>query len=164
MKILTAIAACVVAFSAMAQGHLEITTTVQKEEEFVSDNGETKKRLVTADVVVPGETVFYTITFTNISDESADNVVITNPIADTDRAPRSSFLLTEARASARPRTCRSLKTTLRVLLKHVTTRTSVGSCKEIWRRVRRELRGLLPFWNEARPLASLWAIAGIAGF
>ena len=82
MKILTAIAACVVAFSAMAQGHLEITTTVQKEEEFVSDNGETKKRLVTADVVVPGETVFYTITFTNISDESADNVVITNPIAE----------------------------------------------------------------------------------
>ena len=82
MKILTAIAACILAFSAAAQGHLEITTTVQKEEEFVSDNGETRKRLVTADVVVPGETVFYTITFTNVSDESADNVVITNPIAE----------------------------------------------------------------------------------
>ena len=35
-----------------------------------------------ADTVVPGESVGYTITFTNISDDAADNVVITNPIAD----------------------------------------------------------------------------------
>lgn len=82
MKILTAMILSLLAFSAAAQGHLEITTTVQKEEEFVSDDGEAKKRLVTADIVVPGETVFYTITFRNISDESADNVVITNPIAE----------------------------------------------------------------------------------
>lgn len=82
MRILTALILSLLAFGAAAQGHLEITTTVQKEEEFVSDEGETKKRLVTADIVVPGETVFYTITFRNISDESADNVVITNPIAE----------------------------------------------------------------------------------
>ena len=82
MKILTTLILGMLAFAAAAQGHLEITTTVQKEEEFVSDDGATKKRLVTADIVVPGETVFYTITFRNISDESADNVVITNPIAE----------------------------------------------------------------------------------
>jgi uncharacterized repeat protein (TIGR01451 family) len=68
-------------FSAVAAGHLDISTKVQKEEEFVNDAGETAKRLVAADVVVPGETVFYTITFRNVSDESADNVVITNPIS-----------------------------------------------------------------------------------
>ena len=38
--------------------------------------------MVVAERVLPGETVFYTITFTNISDEVADSVVITNPIAE----------------------------------------------------------------------------------
>ena len=65
-----------------AQSHLDISTTVLKEEQFVNDDGETDKRLIAADVVVPGETVIYTITFRNVSDEAADNVVITNPIAD----------------------------------------------------------------------------------
>jgi uncharacterized repeat protein (TIGR01451 family) len=69
-------------FSAAAQAHLDIRTVVNKEETFINDNGDTDKRLVAADVVVPGETVFYTITFTNVSEESADNIVITNPIAD----------------------------------------------------------------------------------
>ncbi|MEL7185571.1 MAG: hypothetical protein AAFN50_03910, partial [Pseudomonadota bacterium] len=62
MKIMTTIVLSMLAFTASAQAHLEINTTVQKEEEFVTDDGETKKRLVVADVVVPGETVFYTIT------------------------------------------------------------------------------------------------------
>ncbi len=62
-------------------GHLNVRTTVQKAEVTMSDNGETETRLVTADTVVPGDDVVYTITFTNISDETAENVVITNPIA-----------------------------------------------------------------------------------
>ena len=66
----------------MAQGHLDVQTTVQKQEVFVNDRGEEEKRLVPADTVVPGETVYYTISFTNVSDEVADNVVITNPIAE----------------------------------------------------------------------------------
>lgn len=82
MKILTGIMLLALSFSATAQAHLDIQTVVQKEEAFINDNGDTDKKLVAADVVVPGETVFYTITFTNISDESADNIVITNPIAD----------------------------------------------------------------------------------
>jgi len=70
------------AAAAQAQGHLDVQTIVQKEEVIVNDAGESEKRLVAAEVVVPGESVFYTITFTNVSAEPADNVVITNPIAE----------------------------------------------------------------------------------
>jgi len=66
---------------AQEQGHLNVTTTVQKQEVTVNDSGEAETRLVAADTVVPGESVVYTITFQNISDEPAANVVITNPIA-----------------------------------------------------------------------------------
>lgn len=81
MKILTSLILILAAVVAAAQEPLEVQTIVQKQETFVNDAGETEKRLVAADVVVPGERVFYTITFTNSGDEPADNVVITNPIA-----------------------------------------------------------------------------------
>lgn len=81
MKILTGLVLVALSFSAAAQAHLDVQTVVQKEEVFVNDLGVSDTRLVAADIVVPGEKVFYTITFTNISDETADNVVITNPIA-----------------------------------------------------------------------------------
>ncbi len=64
------------------QGHLNVQTEVQKEELVINASGETERRLVAAATVVPGDDVIYTITFTNISDETAENVVITNPIAD----------------------------------------------------------------------------------
>lgn len=82
MKILTGIALTLLAFTAAAQGHLDVQTTVQKEEVFVNEAGEEEKRLVPAERVLPGETVYYTITFTNTSDEVADNVMVTNPIAE----------------------------------------------------------------------------------
>ena len=67
--------------AAQAQAHLDVQTTVHKQEVFTNEAGEPETRLVPAEIVVPGESVFYTITFTNVSDEPADNVVITNPIA-----------------------------------------------------------------------------------
>lgn len=82
MKLTTGIALLLLAISAAAQSHLDVQTTVHKEEVFVNTAGEEETRLVTAERVVPGETVYYTITFTNISNDSADNVVITNPIAE----------------------------------------------------------------------------------
>ncbi|MCP5091318.1 MAG: DUF11 domain-containing protein [Gammaproteobacteria bacterium] len=82
----TLMSVILITFAAVAvaqeQGHLDVQTTVQKEEVTINEAGESQKRLVTADVVVPGETVFYTITFMNVSAEPADNVVITNPIAE----------------------------------------------------------------------------------
>ncbi|MDJ0709963.1 MAG: hypothetical protein QNJ14_06225 [Woeseiaceae bacterium] len=81
MRILTAISLLLLAATATAQ-HLDVQTTVHKQEVVVNDTGEEEKRLIEAELVLPGETVFYTITFTNVSDEIADRVVITNPIAE----------------------------------------------------------------------------------
>ena len=64
-----------------AQGHLLVKTVVQKEEVIVDANGEEKVQLVDAKIVVPGDEVIYPVTFQNISDTAAENVVITNPIA-----------------------------------------------------------------------------------
>jgi uncharacterized repeat protein (TIGR01451 family) len=69
--------------AAQEKGSLNVTTTVQKEEAFVNDAGETETRLVAANTVVPGEAVIYTITFQNIGEEPAASVVITNPIDET---------------------------------------------------------------------------------
>ena len=80
MKILSGMIAVALAFSTAAHAQLNVHTTVQKEEVFVNDDGERDTRLVAAELVVPGDTVFYTITFTNTSADSADNIVITNPI------------------------------------------------------------------------------------
>jgi uncharacterized repeat protein (TIGR01451 family) len=66
---------------AQEQGHLNVRTVVQKEQVTVNEAGEAETKLVAADRVVPGEKVVYTITFRNISDEPAENVVITNPIS-----------------------------------------------------------------------------------
>ena len=82
MKLTTAIAMLMLALTAAAQSHLEVQTTVHKEEVLLNAAGEEEKRLIAAERVVPGETVIYTITFTNTSDDTADNVVITNPIAE----------------------------------------------------------------------------------
>ena len=70
--------------SALAQekGHLEVTTIVQKEITVENEDGTSETRLVKAESVIPGERVVYTISFANIGDEPAENVVITNPIAE----------------------------------------------------------------------------------
>ncbi len=66
---------------AQDQGHLNVRTVVQKEQVSVNEAGDAKTELVAADTVTPGEKVIYTITFRNIGDEPADNVIITNPIS-----------------------------------------------------------------------------------
>jgi uncharacterized repeat protein (TIGR01451 family) len=83
LKSVLAVVAISAALPAMSQeeGHLNVRTIVQKEEVSVSDTGETLRRLVPATTVVPGDDVVYTITFTNTSDEVAENIVITNPLA-----------------------------------------------------------------------------------
>lgn len=86
MKTLIALALAALTFAsvdaqAQEKGHLNVRTIVQKEVVETDENGEATRRLVPAESVVPGDAVLYTITFTNISDETAENVVITNPIA-----------------------------------------------------------------------------------
>jgi len=62
---------------------IEVTTIVKKEVVTEHVDGTRTTELVAADSVVPGERVVYTISFRNVGAEPADNVVITNPIAET---------------------------------------------------------------------------------
>jgi uncharacterized repeat protein (TIGR01451 family) len=81
-SVITAAVLLAVATAAAAQQqHLDLTTSVQKEQIVMNIAGETEVQLVPAATVVPGEKVIYSISFRNISDEGAENVVITNPIA-----------------------------------------------------------------------------------
>ena len=68
--------------NAQANGHLNVTTTVQKEEVTIDAAGKRSTKLVDAAKVVPGDEVIYTVTFSNIGDEPAENVVITNPLPE----------------------------------------------------------------------------------
>jgi uncharacterized repeat protein (TIGR01451 family) len=62
------------------RGSLEVQTVVQKLRELLDENGERKTELVPIDTAVPGDEVVYTVTFTNIGPEPAENIRITNPI------------------------------------------------------------------------------------
>ena len=80
---LISMASVLFAAAAIAQekGHLNVRTLVQKEEVSVNATGETERHLVAPEAVVSGEDIIYTITFTNVSDKPAENVIITNPIS-----------------------------------------------------------------------------------
>jgi uncharacterized repeat protein (TIGR01451 family) len=66
--------------AAPPRGSLEVKTVVQKLSETVDESGERKTELVAIDTAVPGDEVVYTVMFTNIGAEPADNIRITNPI------------------------------------------------------------------------------------
>ena len=81
------------AVAAQAQeGRLEVATTAEKEQLVTGADGAVSKRLVPVDTAVPGDEIIYTVTFTNISNERADNVRVTNPIpAEMAFIPGSAF-------------------------------------------------------------------------
>jgi uncharacterized repeat protein (TIGR01451 family) len=63
-----------------AQGNLELSTLVEKVVEVTQGDGATKTELVPVEVALPGDEVVYTVTFSNVSKQPADNIRITNPI------------------------------------------------------------------------------------
>ncbi|MEE9302626.1 MAG: hypothetical protein V3U84_02465 [Thiotrichaceae bacterium] len=65
---------------AAKQGHIKLTSQVQKVITVKTEQGKLVNKLIVADKVLPGEVVQYTNTFVNISAEGADNIGITNPI------------------------------------------------------------------------------------
>ena len=70
------------AVQAQQNGTLDIRTIVQKEVITVADDGSEETQLVVADLVVPGDEVIYTLTYANVGDEPAENIVITNPLPE----------------------------------------------------------------------------------
>ena len=72
------------ATSAMAQQKdcILLKTVAEIEKVDTNDRGEKTTRLVPAEKIVPGDEVVYTVSATNICDESADGVVIDNPVPE----------------------------------------------------------------------------------
>ena len=66
--------------TAAAQQQLEVQTIAETEETVRTASGATETRRVPAGRVIPGDKVHYTVSFTNVGTESADDVVVTNPI------------------------------------------------------------------------------------
>jgi uncharacterized repeat protein (TIGR01451 family) len=65
--------------AALAQPEITLEITVQKEV-VVVENGVETITLEPTDVTVPGDTLEYTLTYRNVGDEKATNVVLNNPI------------------------------------------------------------------------------------
>lgn len=74
--------ACVYGNASWAQekGNIELMVAAETEIEVINANGERELKRVKAAKVIPGDTVIYTIYYNNISEETAENVFISNPI------------------------------------------------------------------------------------
>lgn len=65
-----------------AAGAIEVKTVAEKEERSLTDDGTESVALVPVSTVVPGDEVIYTVTFTNVSSQNAENVTVVDPIPD----------------------------------------------------------------------------------
>ncbi len=66
--------------SAQEAGSILLQNSVEVEELYTDDSGVQRVRRVPVSKVVPGDKVIYTITFTNVGEEPAQDVTITNPV------------------------------------------------------------------------------------
>ena len=67
---------------AEAQGNIELKTVAEVEVEITNDDGEKGLKRIPAAKVIPGTEVIYTISYTNVGNQPADNIVITDPIPE----------------------------------------------------------------------------------
>lgn len=80
------------ALTAHAAAEIQLKAVAEVEVSMVNEKGETEVKRVPAQKVVPGTEVIYTITVSNVGDQSADGVVITDPIPEnTTYIDRSAF-------------------------------------------------------------------------
>ena len=85
MRLIQAVTLVLLSAGLLAQeaptgGNLELMTVVEKVREIAGPDGATRTELEPVETAVPGDEVVYTVTFTNIGEETAENVRITNPI------------------------------------------------------------------------------------
>ena len=75
-----------------AAADIRLKAVAEVEVTVVNDKGETEVKRVPAAKVVPGTEVIYTITVSNLGDQPADSVVVTDPIPEnTTYVDRSAF-------------------------------------------------------------------------
>lgn len=67
--------------TAIAQeGGMQLENKAEQRQSFVDENGVEQTRMTDATRVVPGEEIFFTVTYTNSGDEPAENITITNAV------------------------------------------------------------------------------------
>ena len=67
---------------AQDQGQVVLKSMIQREIEVVSEDGEKEIQLVEAGNAIPGDKLLFTVTYTNQGTESAENVVLVNPVPE----------------------------------------------------------------------------------
>ena len=78
--------------SVHAAADIRLKAVAEVEVSVVNDKGETEVKRIPATKVVPGTEVIYTITVSNLGDQAADSVVVTDPIPEnTTYVDRSAF-------------------------------------------------------------------------
>lgn len=83
--IISAIAAVTILLTAawaQAQGHIQLKSVAEVEQETLNAAGQKEIQRQPADKVVPGTQVLFTTYYENISKEVAEKTVITNPIPE----------------------------------------------------------------------------------
>ena len=96
MKFLITISCALLFIGSVASVHaaadIRLKATAEVEVSVVNDRGEKEVKRIPATKVIPGTEVIYTITVSNVGDQSADNVVVTDPIPEnTTYVDRSAF-------------------------------------------------------------------------
>ena len=66
--------------SAQAENNLQLTNEVFQEVEIKGPDGKIERKRIPAETVIPGTVVYYVITYRNVGQEPAHDIVITNPI------------------------------------------------------------------------------------
>ncbi len=78
--------------SVHAAADIRLKAVAEVEISVVNDKGETELKRMPATKVIPGTEVIYTITVSNLGDQPADSVVVTDPIPEnTTYVDRSAF-------------------------------------------------------------------------
>ena len=65
---------------AQPNGHIQLTSKAEIEKEVFNSEGKKEVKRVPAAKVVPGTVVIFTTTYKNVSEEYAENTIITNPV------------------------------------------------------------------------------------
>lgn len=80
-QLLLLVALLAMAGGAMAQENsIRLEHKAEQRQTYVDDDGVEQTRLVEAARVVPGEAILFTVTYTNVGAEPAEDLVITNPV------------------------------------------------------------------------------------
>ncbi len=62
--------------------HLDLRSIVEVEREVINDLGEKEIRVESAERILPGEIIVFGTIFTNVGEETADNIILTNPVPE----------------------------------------------------------------------------------